>query len=455
MKRQLTDFAVAMRGALVGANRDFSGVSIDSRTCAAGDLFVALKGDRFDGHDYVDSAVERGAVAVVVERDCGVSVPQIIVSDALVALQAAGAAWRRAFDIPVVGVAGSNGKTTTKGMIAAILGALGPCHATKGTLNNHIGVPLTLLALTAEHRTAVIEIGANHPGEVAMLVGLAAPTHGVVTNAGEEHLEGFGSLEGAARAEGELFAGLAATATAILNADDAFAALWREMNRAETVVEFGLHGTPSVTVNGSIQCRGTVGEYQVFDLVCPAGTATVTLGLMGHHNVQNALAAAAVAWSLGCSAEQIADGLANVAPVKGRLEVKRTRDGACLIDDTYNANPSSLDVGLAALAQVAGERLLVLGNMAELGSASVSAHRKAGEVARAAGVQRLYTLGDLAAEAAASFGEGAEVFEQLDPLAERLRGELRSGMTVLIKGSRVNRLERLVDALVQESNLGV
>jgi UDP-N-acetylmuramoyl-tripeptide--D-alanyl-D-alanine ligase len=455
MNRTLSEFAAAMQGSLEGADRSFAAVSIDSRSCAAGDLFIALKGDRFDGHDYVTAAIEKGAVAVVVERLCAVEVPQILVKDTLIALQAAGAAWRRNFSIPVVGVAGSNGKTTTKGMIAAVLASLGPCHATKGTLNNHIGVPLTLLALEAHHATAVIEIGANHPGEVSALVAIAAPTIGVVTNAGEEHLEGFGSLEGAARAEGELFAGLDRAATAVINGDDHFAALWRQMNSAEAVVEFGVQSGAAVTIRGEIDTSGDAGELQSFELVCPTGSVRVSLGLVGRHNVQNALAAAAVASRLGCTAAQIAVGLSQVRPVRGRLEVKRAANGACVIDDTYNANPASLDVALDALASVSGRRWLVLGNMAELGDASVDAHHKAGAAARKIGVEKLFTVGDLAAHAATAFGAGAESFETVEMLSAHLAQHCNGAITLLVKGSRVNRLERLVDALVTQPSLEV
>jgi len=453
MNRQLSEFAAAMQGSLVGDDGGFSAVSIDSRTCTPGALFFALKGDRFDGHNYLSAAIDNGAVAVVVDRKCDVSVPQIVVGDTLLALQAASAAWRRNFNIPVVGVAGSNGKTTTKGMIATILSLLGPCHATKGTLNNHIGVPLTLLALEPSHATAVIEIGGNHPGEVAALVALAAPTVGIVTNAGEEHLEGFGSLEGAARAEGELFAGLDRSATAVINADDAFADLWRQMNRADTIVEFGLKDGAAVTIRGDISVSGHAGESQQFELRCPVGAARVSLGLVGRHNVQNALAAAAVAGSLGCTPAQIASGLMQVSPVRGRLEVKRALSGACVIDDTYNANPTSLDVALEAVGTVAGRRWLVLGNMAELGDASMSAHHRAGVDARRAGIERLYTVGDLAVHAAAAFGAGAESFDTVELLASHLKQHIPSDITLLVKGSRVNRLERLVDALVNESSL--
>lgn len=455
MKRTLNDFAVAMNGALVGDDALFGAVSIDSRSCSKGELFIALSGENFDGHDYVSAAVERGAVGVVVQRLTNVSVPQILVSDTLQALQQAGAAWRQLFAIPVVGVAGSNGKTTTKEMIASVLSALGPCLATKGTLNNHIGVPLTLLSIDSEHATAVIEIGANHPGEVASLVALVQPTVGVVTNAGAEHLEGFGSLAGAAHAEGELYAGMAAAAIAVMNFDDEFLHLWQKMNRADTVIGFGSHPSADCRPVSAIKAQGAAGERQSFTLQTPAGQVLVQLSLAGRHNVQNALAAAAVAHAVGVTPERISAGLAAMRAVKGRLEVKRAAAGGYVIDDSYNANPSSLEAGLQVLAGAAGKRWVVLGNMAELGAAAVEAHRDAGRSAKKAGATRLFAIGDLAAEAAATFGEGSEVFFDCASLVDRVRSHVCADVTVLVKGSRVNRLERVVEALVTELTPGV
>lgn len=449
MKRSLAEMAAAAGGELVGGNRDFGGVSIDSRTCQSGDLFVALRGDRFDGHDYLEIAVERGAVGAVVSRQCALDVPTIVVPDTLKAMQAMSAAWRKKFSIPVIAVAGSNGKTTTKGMIASILEGNGPCHATKGTLNNHIGVPLTLLGINDTHASAVVEIGANHPGEVAQLTRWVDPTIAVVTNAGAEHLEGFGSIEGAARAEGELFEGLRPTAVAIINNDDQFCGLWRQLNGAATAVTFGLNPGSDYTVNGSVTVAAV--ERQEFALRTPVGDTSITLSLLGLHNVQNALAAAAAAHVAGASLETIAKGLEWFAAVNGRLQVKEAACGARLIDDTYNANPASLEAALAVLAGVPGERWLVLGNMAELGMHCDTFHRDAGLAARGAAVHRLYTLGADAALAAGSFGEGAKSFTSLEALYGELANQLNRDVTVLLKGSRVNQLERLVDALVMGS----
>jgi len=455
MKRTLADFAEAVDGVLRGRDSAFTNVTSDSRACAAGELFVALRGERFDGHDFVAAAAARGVSGAVVERYLDVAIPQILVSDVLNALQAAAAQWRRNFNCPVVGVAGSNGKTTTKEMVAAILSQRGLCLATRGTLNNHIGVPMTLLGLTEQHRSAVIEIGANHPGEVAALTAMASPSIGLVTNAGAEHLEGFGSLEGAALAEGEMFAGLDSGAVAVMNADDHYFPLWTSMNRAGTTLRFGESHGAEFRLLLEPAVFGDAGERQMFSMMTPDGEVAINLGLAGRHNVQNALAAGAAAFAAGCTPAQIVAGLNSVRPVKGRLEVKASRDGGCVIDDSYNANPSSLQAGLAVLAQSQDERWLVLGNMAELGDSARDAHRAAGEDARRAGVTRLFALGDLASDAADVFGSGAEVFSDCEALAARLKGSVVEGVTVLIKGSRVNRLERVVESLVNSAKTGV
>jgi UDP-N-acetylmuramoyl-tripeptide--D-alanyl-D-alanine ligase len=445
MKRSLAHFAGAMRGALVGEDADFVGVSTDSRTLARGELFVALSGPNFDAHDFVAAAAARGACGAVVARRLPLALPQIVVDDTLLALQRAAAAWREQFPIPVVAVAGSNGKTTTKELIAAILGEHGPCHATRGNLNNHIGVPLTLLGLERQHATAVVEIGANHAGDVAALMPLVRPTVGVVTNAGAEHLEGFGDLDGVARAEGELFAGLGAGATAIINADDAYAALWLGLNRAARHLRFGFAAAADFRAASPQTIDGGAGQQ--FTLLTPAGEVSVRLALAGRHNVVNALGAAAAAHASGATLSAIAAGLGRMRAVGGRLQLQPALRGAQLIDDSYNANPSSLTAALQVLAAIGGERWLVLGDMAELGAHTRAAHIAAGREARAAGVSRLFALGALTGDAVEAFGAGAEWFPDAAPLAARVVALLAPAVTVLVKGSRLNRLERVVAAL--------
>jgi UDP-N-acetylmuramoyl-tripeptide--D-alanyl-D-alanine ligase len=412
-----------------------------------GELFVALHGPNFNGNNFVAAAEAAGASGAMVDAEQKLGLSQIVVANTQTALEQAAHSWRNQFSIPLVGVAGSNGKTTAKEMTAQILSQAGECLATRGNLNNHIGVPLTLLRLAPEHRYAVVEMGANRAGEVAALVQIAQPTIGLITNAGAEHLEGFGSLEGVARAEGEMVAGLDARGIAVINADDEFADLWRNLTRAR-VVTFGVQkpadfSASEISVNGDAD-----GFTTHFTLSSPLGSAPIKLQLAGEHNVANALAAAAAAASAGATLEQIVAGLAGMRAVRGRLQLKTARSGAWIIDDTYNANPSSVRAGIEVLAQLEGRKWLVLGDMAELGEFAESAHTEAGEYARAHGIERLFAMGPLASLAAKSFGPHAEVHADTDSLTRALDAA-GSDVRMLIKGSRVNRLERVVDALIQ------
>jgi len=446
VKRMLSHFAAAMAGTLIGSDAPFTEVATDSRTLGAGALFVALKGPRFDGHAFLAEVATRGAAGAVVAAASEVSQPQIVVRDPLTALQAAARAWREQFRMPLVGVAGSNGKTTTKELLAAILGEGGPCLATRGNLNNHIGVPVTLLGLEARHHAAVIEMGANRAGEVAALVAIARPTVGVVTNAGAEHLEGFGDLDGVAAAEGEIYAGLAPGAVAVINGDDVYSDTWRRMSRAARIVTFGLN--PARDYHAADIAGGTSDAFaQQFLLVTPAGKARVQLALAGRHNVMNALAAAAAAGAAGATLAQMVAGLARARAVRGRLQLKSALGGARLIDDSYNANPSSLAAGLEVLAQLPGEHWLVLGEMGELGGEAKTAHIAAGRSARAAGVARLFAVGDLTRLSVEAFGSGAEWFADTGALAAHVKPLLGAQVSMLVKGSRSNRLERVVEAL--------
>ncbi len=453
MKRTLAEFARACGGRLSGSDAAYTDVVSDSRTLSSQQLFVALKGPRFDGHEFVGAALALGAAGALVEAEQPVELAQIIVPDTQAALERAAHGWRAHFRGALVGVAGSNGKTTAKEMTAAILGQSGNCLATRGNLNNHIGVPLTLLRLTPAHRSAVVEMGANRAGEVAALVAIARPTIGMITNAGAEHLEGFGSLEGVARAEGEMVAGLPLGATAVINADDEFAGLWRALTPAR-VVTFGVREPADFSATEVHTSVGSEGFRTQFRLTAPAGSAAIRLAVGGAHNVANALAAAAAAASAGASLEHIATGLAAVRAVPGRLQFKPGAGGAWLIDDSYNANPSSVRAAIEVLGSLAGRKWLVLGDMAELGEFAQAAHSAIGEFARAQGVERLYATGALAVRAVDSFGAGAQWFADVAALTAALTRELgRAGPEVrlLIKGSRVNRLERVVDALAADS----
>ena len=444
--RQLIDIAADCGGRLEGEDRAFAAVSTDTRKLAAGELFVALRGPSFDGNTFLGEAAARGAAGAIAERTGPEGFPVIVVPDALVALQRAAERWRARFTLPLIAVAGSNGKTTSKEMIASILGGCGPTLATLGNLNNHIGVPLTLLRLASEHRFAVIELGANHPGDVAELAGFAQPSIGIVTNAGAEHLEGFGSLEGAARAEGELFAALGRDGIAVLNADDEFAGLWRDMTVAR-IVTFGLGAKADFTARDISTGVGAEGFLTRFTLVTPQGEIAIALHLAGKHNVVNALGAAAAAVSAGASLAQVAAGLARMRPVPGRLQLRRGHAGAWIIDDSYNANPSSLHAAIDVLEALGGRRFLVFGQMGELGAFSDEAHAEAGRYARSHGVERLFATGEAAKLTVASFGQGASWHPDTATLTAAVVSALAPEVRLLVKGSRSNRLERVVAAL--------
>ena len=457
MRRTLGDAATALGGQLIGEDHLYGAVATDSRTLAPGSLFVALRGPNFDGREFVAAAAARGAIGAIVEQ--GVveqaaveqavphALPQVVVADALRALQQLGRTWRAEFAMPIVAIGGSNGKTTTKEMTAAILLRMGPCMATHGNLNNHIGVPVTLMRLEPSHRSAVIEMGANRIGDVAELVRLARPTVGLITNAGAEHLEGFGNLDGVAQGEGEMVSCLDAGATAIINADDAYAGYWRGIAAAGRIVTFGVHADADFAAKDSVQTIER-GEFVTrFTLECPLGQRSITLRAGGAHNIGNALAAAAAGAAAGASLEQIALGLADFRAVAGRLQLKPGARDSWIIDDSYNANPSSVRAGLEVMRSLPGTTWLVLGDMAELGEFAEDSHAHMGAYARDCGIKRLFAVGPQSSRAVETFGSGAEWFADADSLTRRLQAELGPGVTVLIKGSRINRLERVVQAL--------
>lgn len=443
MAMQLSEAARLLAAERTGVDVAFRGVSTDSRRRMEGALFFALQGPNFDGHAFVDAARAQGAAAAAVSRPCASPLPQIRVSDTRLALGRLSAHWRNRFDIPVIAITGSNGKTTVRAMTAAILACRGRVLSTQGNLNNDIGLPLTLARLDAADDFAVIEMGANHPGEIDYLTGIARPGIGVVTNAGPAHLEGYGDLAGVARAKGELFAGLAEDGVAVINADDAFAPLWRELAAHCRCIEFGLDGRCDVTA----QWHGDAGGSTI-ELETPQGDITLHLPLPGRHNVMNALAASAIAQVAGAGLDDIRRGLEALVPVDGRFNLHRLPGDITLIDDTYNANPGSLAVALEVLAQAPGASWLILGDMGELGTASADLHRRAGEQARAAGITRVYGLGELARAVVDGFAGPGAAYDSLEQLLDGLRGELHGPLHILVKGSRRMRMERVVDALL-------
>jgi UDP-N-acetylmuramoyl-tripeptide--D-alanyl-D-alanine ligase len=449
---RLKELARISDGQLVGNDLGFNSISTETRTWKAGALFVALTGSNFDGHEFVAAAKERGAAGALVSRVVQSEIPQIVVGDPLEALSTFAREWRRQFQIPVIGVTGSNGKTTTKELIGSILSRLGPTLITRGNLNNHIGVPLTLLELTPAHRYAVIEMGANHQREIAHLSSIAEPQIGIVTNAGAAHLEGFGGLEGVAAGKGELFRALPANAVAIINADDKYAHFWRDSRNCDRVYTFGFEQPADFMAHKVLESGDASGFRIEFDLVTPLGTQPAVLNLGGRHNLRNALGAAAVTAAAGATLEEIVAGFAAMKPVAGRLELKAAIHGAFLVDDSYNANPSSLKAGLDAFRNFGGARWLVLGEMKELGDSADELHAEVGRYAKQAGIARMLAIGERSKHAVQAFGSDAKWFDDIDTLIAELRGSLTSGTAVLIKGSRANRLERVSAAIAARAS---
>ncbi len=434
--------ADCMNGVLQGDDQPFEGISIDTRSIRNGEIFFALQGPNFDGHDYVGAAKANGAVGAVVSSIVEEDIAQISVDDAKLALGRFGAAWRNQHKVRVVGITGSNGKTTLKELIAACLKSVAPTLATQGNLNNDIGMPLMLARIGDEHEFAVLEMGANHAGEIAYLAALANPDVVVITNAGAAHLEGFGSIEGVAHAKGELLQVDDRPEFAVLNADDDYYEYWASLVDDVQTLSFGFSASADVRAD-EITTSATGSE---FELHFPNVSLPVSLPLVGLHNVRNACAAAAVAWALNVDAKQIVHALQSIAPVDGRLQPLAGVNGCTLFDDSYNANPLSVVAAADFLASLDGENWLVLGDMKELGDGAKELHREVGASARASGINRLFALGDLAQESVDGFGDGACWYSDIDRLLDDL-ASVGSSTNVLVKGSRSMRMERVVDAL--------
>jgi UDP-N-acetylmuramoyl-tripeptide--D-alanyl-D-alanine ligase len=445
---RLSEAARAIPAELRGEDRAFEAVSTDTRTLGPQALFVALKGDRFDGHAFLEQAARQQAAGALVQKSGlgagspGQGLPLLVVDDSRQALGKLAAYWRSRFSMPLVALTGSNGKTTVKEMLASILRAAGAedtVLATRGNLNNDIGVPLTLLELRSGHRYAVVEMGMNHAGEIRYLARLAAPDVALINNAAPAHIEFFGSVEAIARAKGEIFEGLKPGGTAVINADDRHAGIWRDLASGRRIVNFGIDRPAEVSA--TYRLRWLESEIVVRT---PLGEAQAVLKAPGLHNVRNALAASAAAVALQVPAPAIARGLERYSGIKGRLQKKAGLNGATLIDDTYNANPESARAAIAVLAQAPGDKLLVLGDMGELGSGAAEMHAEIGRFAREQGVGRLLTLGEHSAHAARAFGAGARHFTRIEDLLAEAENALSPGVTALIKGSRFMQMERVV-----------
>jgi UDP-N-acetylmuramoyl-tripeptide--D-alanyl-D-alanine ligase len=443
--------ARALGARVVGPDAAFTSVSTDTRTIAPGALFVALRGERFDGHDYLDAAGSRGAVAAMVERVGGVTgrggqLPLLVVGDTRLSLGALAKHWRLRHALPVIAVTGSNGKTTVKEMIAECLRAhfgADRVLATAGNLNNDIGLPLTLLGLREGHACAVVELGMNHPGETAYLADLARPTVAVVNNAQREHQEFMKSVADVAAEHSAVFAALPPDGVAVVNEDDAYAAYWKGVAGTRPVRGFGLS-------QGAVTATCTVGALESdVEIAAPEGRARFTLHVPGVHNVRNALAAVAAASAVGVPVATAARALEGFRAVKGRMQAKAGRHGARVIDDTYNANPDSVLAAIDVLAAAPAPRALVLGDMGEVGSDGPAFHEEIGRHARRQGIERVLAVGPLAREAARAFGAGAEHFDSVEALIARLQGLMAARPTVLVKGSRFMRMERVVEHVVE------
>ncbi|HLD08687.1 MAG TPA: UDP-N-acetylmuramoyl-tripeptide--D-alanyl-D-alanine ligase [Methylophilaceae bacterium] len=445
----LSEAAIATRGRVVGQDVLFNSVGTDSRSLSRGQLFVALKGEHFDGHAYVQQSLSQGALAAMVSVDQPGLSPILLVKDTRLSLGDLAAYWRRKFAIPLVAITGSNGKTTVKEMLASILhahtGDAGSVLATQGNLNNDIGLPLTLLKLRQHHRYAVVEMGMNHAGEISYLTTIGRPTAALINNATSAHLAGLGSVEEIAKAKGEIFEGLAADGIAVINADDAFAPLWKKLAAPHQIMTFGLDTAADVSAVYQLKADGS--DIQIHAL---QGVAKTYLPVPGLHNVRNALAAAAVALAMQIPLATVAKGLAGFSGVKGRLQHKTGINGALVIDDTYNANPASMKAAIDVLATRPEEKLLVLGDMAELGSEAAKMHAEIGSYSKAAGIKTLYALGDLSRETVKAFGKGAKHYASPEALAHDLVKSMKTGVAVLVKGSRFMQMERVAELITTE-----
>mgnify|MGYP002629692477 CR=1 FL=1 len=447
IQMQLSTAAQMLAAEHIGADVVFRGVSTDTRSLQQGNLFVALTGPNFDGHHFVSEAAAKGAAAALVSQRVEALLPQLTVAHTHQGLGQLAAGWRAQFSLPVIGVTGSNGKTTVKEMIAAILSQSGPMIVTQGNFNNDIGVPLTLFQIDSKHRYAVIEMGANHLGEIAYLTHLARPTIALITNAGPAHLEGFGSLEGVAHGKGEIYAGLDSNGIAVINADDVYAPLWRQLVGKRRSLSFGLSQAADVSAQWQTHADGSL-----LQLITSAGRLALRLKLPGRHNVMNALAATAAALAAEAPLTDIQHGLESMQAVAGRLQLRTGYAGVRIIDDSYNANPASLNAGIAVLAAQLGAKWLVLGDMAELGPEAEQMHHAVGRTAHAAGINRLYCVGTLSREAIKSFGHGAHHFATQAELVDAIRTALKNNhvddVTLLVKGSHSAQMERVVAALM-------
>lgn len=443
LSARLSELALWLGGRIHGGDALIAGVGNDTRLLRPGMLYVALRGEHLDGHAFLAQARQAGAsAALVAQADAAIALPQLIVADPLLALAELARRYRSRMPARVVGITGSNGKTTVKTLTASILSRVGSCHANPGNRNNEIGLPLAVLDMQPAHAYAVFEMGAGKPGDIAYLAAIAQPHVGLVNNVAAAHLERMGSLDGVAETKGALYEALPADGVAIINADDTYADMFARKVSARRILRYRLDAEADVSAHVL-----SVGEQCRFRLVAPCGEGEIVLPLPGRHNIANAVAAAAVACALDVPFDAIRDGLASTTGVAGRLRLMRQPAGYSLIDDTYNANPASVAAAIRTLVSLPGEPWLVLGDMAELGPEAEALHAQIGALARDADVRRLFTLGELSRAASTAFGSGARHFTQREELVAELRRVLEPGVVCLIKGSRSAGMERVLAAL--------
>ena len=445
---KLSEIAKALNVPFHGGDVYVKSIGTDSRSIAKGQLFVGIKGEHFDGNDFAAEALKLGAAAVMISAEKASIIPSVKVDDTRLALGILSHYWRNKFNLPLVAVTGSNGKTTVKEMISAILNAAGgKVLATRGNLNNNVGVPLTLFGLNNMHTFAVIEMGMNHEGEIRYLTKLASPKVALVNNAGTAHIGELGSREAIARAKGEIFEGLAEDGVAVINEDDNFSGYWKSLNKNRRIISFGFKEDSDVSASFQIQ-----NIYSQIMLKTPNGSIQFNLKMLGEHNVRNALAASAVAVALGISNESIANGLSQINPVKGRLNWLDGINGAAVIDDTYNANPDSVRMAIDVLAQQKGTQVFVMGDMAELGESAQQMHMEIGVYAKQKGIHKFLSLGKLSKLSSENFGDGGKHFNDLEALLEELRIAMKEDLTLLVKGSRFMKMERVISAITKEKS---
>jgi len=442
----LSQVALWCEGRHLGDDVEIRSVGTDTRTTGPGQLFVALRGERFDAHDFVAEAETRGAAALLVHRAVESNLPQVLCADTEEALGEFAAGMQKGRPAVVVALTGSNGKTSVKTLVQGILARAGRTYFNPGNRNNEIGLPLAVLDAPEDAQFAIYEMGAGKPGDIAYLASIAPPQVALVNNIAPAHMERMGSLLGIAETKGAIYEALPDDGVAVINADDAFAPYFTDIARSRRVFRYGIENDADVRAS---RITSTT-EGSRFLLTTPAGSAEIVLPLPGRHNVMNALAAAALALGAGAPFDAIVAGLGNAEAVKGRQIPHRLGNGAVLVDDSYNANPGSVAAAIATLAQSGDEAWLVLGDMKELGETAAQLHADIGAQARRAGLRKVWTVGELAREASRSFGEGARHFDSQAALVAALAGELHAGVRCLVKGSRSSAMDKVVDALLAQ-----